>query len=168
MAEGLMRHALEARGCRDVEVASAGTWGGEGARSTPEAVAVLRERGIDIGSHRSRALDPTEVEAADVVVAMTSVHVREILDVAPNAGPKVVLLKALAEIKAPPRDDPAERFQAWLAAPRPEWHRAMDVDDPIGLPFGAYERCVREIEAGVGALADVVCGSENEGSTGRL
>jgi protein-tyrosine-phosphatase len=161
MAEGLLRHALATRGCTHVEVASAGTWAGDGGGPTSEAIAALKEKGVDIGSHRSRALDPKEVETADVVVAMTSVHVREILDVAPDAGSKVVLLKALAEIKGPPSDEVAERLRAWLDAPRPEWRRAMDLDDPLGLPFGAYERCVREIEAGVSALADLLCGAKD-------
>lgn len=161
MAEGLLRRALEERGCADVEVASAGTWAGNGARATPETIAVLRQRGIDLGSYRSRALGPAQVEEADVIVAMTSVHVREILDLATDAGPKIVLLKGLPEMQTfPSRGSRAERLQAFLAGPRPEWHRAMDVDDPIGLPFGAYERCVQEIENGVRVLADVLCGRE--------
>lgn len=166
MAAGLLRHALEERGCTGIEVASAGTWAGNGGRAMPEAVAVLRERGVEIGSHRSRPLDPKEVEEADLVVAMTSVHVRELLDEVPEVAPKVVLLKALAEIAEGPvgGTSAAERLQALLDAPRPEWHRALDVDDPIGLPLSAYEKCVMEIQAGVDALVDLLC-EKHKGET---
>jgi protein-tyrosine-phosphatase len=127
----------------------------------PEAIATLRERGVDIGSHRSRPLDPKEVEEADLVVGMTSVHVRELLDAVPEVAPKVVLLKALAEITGPVGGaSAAERLEALLGAPRPEWRRALDIDDPIGLPLSAYEKCVAEIQAGVDALADLLCGKD--------
>jgi arsenate reductase len=51
MAEGMLR----AWGGDGYEVASAGT---ERTRVRPEAIAVMRELGIDIGSHESKTLDP--------------------------------------------------------------------------------------------------------------
>jgi protein-tyrosine-phosphatase len=159
MAEALLRHLLEERGCRRMEVASAGTWAAAGYPATSEAVATLSGRGIDLGPHRSRPLDASELASADLVVAMTSVHVREITRESPEARDKVILLKELAELDVEDgggRTLP-ERLAALLSARRPAPRRSLDVDDPIGLPASAYERCARELEAGVHALADLLC-----------
>ncbi len=160
MAEAMLRRALERQGERDVEVASAGTWAEVGSPATDNAAAVLRSRGIDLGSHRSRPLDRNDLRAADLVVAMTSVHVREILQLAPEVKPKLVLLKELAELDIgviPCRASPSERLDLLLAARRPVPRRALDLDDPYGLPLGSYERCAQALEAGIRALVEILC-----------
>ena len=159
MAEGLLRHALQQRGC-DIEVASTGTWADWGSLATVEAVEVLRGRGIDLSGHRSRGLDPQELKEADVVVGMTSVHRREILQVAPEVEPKLVLMKELVEIamEGDLPDSSEARLDRLLGAARPQWRRALDLDDPIGKPIGAYERTAAQIEMGVEVLAEALCG----------
>ncbi len=154
-----MRHAAEQRGC-DIEVASVGTWAYFGNAATDEAVEVLRARGIDLSGHRSRALDPKELEEADVVVAMTSVHRREILHVEPRVADKLILMKELVEIALEGElpDGSEKRIERLLGAHRPEWRRALDLDDPIGKPIGAYERTVAQIEMGVEVLVAALCG----------
>lgn len=161
MAEALLRHELARRGCADVEVASAGTWAVDGGRATASAVEVLARRNIDLSTHRSRALLAEEIEAADVVVAMTSVHVTEILDLTPHARHKIVLLKEIPEMLAHARDGAREGLEALLEATRPPSRRGLDVDDPIGLPVRAYERCAGDLESGIAALADVLCPRRN-------
>jgi protein-tyrosine-phosphatase len=161
MAEGLMRHELAQRRCHDVEVASAGTWAGFGHPATPEAISAAAALGVDIASHRSRPLEADELRRADLIVAMTSVHVKEILNVAPEAASKLVLLKQLAETdvrKGPPNAPPRERLRVLLSARRPELRRAHDLDDPIGLGLPAYERCLSELRVGIDQLADSLCG----------
>ena len=161
MAEALLRAALERQGCSDIEVASAGTWAMAGQPATADAITVLRQRGVDLSSHSSRPLIRRDVEEADVIVAMTSVHRREIEQLAPDAAGKILLLKELAEIAVGGGGSSArERLGALLGAPRPQWRRALDVDDPIGLPLMAYERCINELEAGVEALAQILCPGE--------
>lgn len=132
-----------------------------GQPATVDAVTVVKTRGVDLSSHTSRPLSRRDIEEADLIVAMTSVHRREIEDLAPDAAGKVVLLKELGEITpALTGASLEERLDALLHAPRPRWRRALDVDDPIGLPMMAYERCVRELEAGVEALAEILCAGE--------
>ncbi len=160
MATALLRHELETCDCRDVEVVSAGTWAGVGSPATSEAVRLLGDRGIELSSHRSRSLSPDDVASADLVVAMTSVHVREILELGPDSAHKVVMLKEICEMD--PGDVPAdasrsERLNALLAATRPAPRRDLDVDDPMGFSAGAYERCVRDLERGVEALVKALC-----------
>ena len=160
MAEGLMRHILQERGCSDVEVASVGTWAYDGNPATREAIETVRARGIDLEKHRSRPAEVDELREADVIVAMTSVHVREIASLAPDVVDKVVLVKELKEIEgAALRNDASssDRLTSLLRGRRPESRRSLDVDDPMGLPGTAYERALREIEEGLEVLAAAVC-----------
>lgn len=148
-------------------MSSVGTWAYPGHEATAEAIEVLRGRGIDIAAHRSRPLEPDELADADVVVAMTSVHRREILGIAPQVEGKLVLMKELVEVALEGAlPDAAEaRLERLLGAPRPKWRRALDLDDPIGKPIGAYERTVAEIELGIEVLVDALCGPEETGAT---
>jgi protein-tyrosine-phosphatase len=163
MAEYLLRAALERRGCEDVDVDSSGTWATSGIPATSDAADTLAALGVDLSPHRARHLEPLYLEAADLVVVMTSVHEREVLHLSPETEPKLLLLKELAEMKAALQDagdgsDSRARLGAFLRAPRPERRRALDVDDPMGLPITAYQRCASELRAGVDALVEVLCG----------
>jgi protein-tyrosine-phosphatase len=163
MAEGLLRHELGSRGCEDVEVASAGTWATRGEPATEEAIAVSERDGIDISSHRSRPLAQEELEATDLVIAMTNMHLQEASSVLPEARSKTLLLKELAQIERPPLwpdATPEERLGTLLNGTRPKWRRKLDVADPIGRPMRFYERCFAELRDGVEALADVLCPEE--------
>jgi protein-tyrosine phosphatase len=160
MGEAMLRHELAARGCDGVEVTSCGTWASTPQAATQHAVGVLHGRGIDLSTHRSRALDASELAGADLVLAMTSVHVREIGEAVPSVLPKVRLMKELAELDL----RPGAGLDALLAATRPAPRRSLDVDDPMGLLPRSYERVATEIEAGVKVLADALCGRrEREG-----
>ena len=163
MAEVLLRRAWDERGCAsDLEVASAGTWADFGSPATSGAIAAMAARGIDLRGHRSSPARPADIEAADLVVVMTSVHVREVLDAVPAAKEKLVMLKELPEMtdalggEGSPGDR-SERLARLLGTPRPEARRALDVDDPIGLPATAYKRCADELARGVDALVDALC-----------
>ena len=63
MAEGLLRHDSGDR----FEVASAGT---HPSRVRPEAIAVMREIGIDISSHRSKSVDEFASRDFDYVLTV--------------------------------------------------------------------------------------------------
>ena len=63
MAEGLLRHDAGDR----FEVASAGT---RPSRVRPEAIAVMRELGIDIAGHRSKSVDEFAGQSFDYVLTV--------------------------------------------------------------------------------------------------
>jgi arsenate reductase (thioredoxin) len=63
MAEGLLRHDREER----FEVFSAGT---RPSQVRPEAIAVMRELGIDISSHRSKSVDEFTGQSFDYVLTV--------------------------------------------------------------------------------------------------
>lgn len=166
MAEGLLRHAVSQRGC-EIEVSSVGTWAYQGDHATTEAVEVLRGRGIDLSGHRSQAMDQDSLDDADVIVAMTSVHRREILKVTPDIEKKIVLMKELVELALEGElpDSSEARVERLLGAARPEWRRALDLDDPMGKPIGAYERTAALIEMGIEVLVEALC-SRKQGAGG--
>jgi protein-tyrosine phosphatase len=157
MAEALLRHHSRERGCRGIEVTSAGTWADRGSPASSGAQNVMNERGIDLAEHRSMPLEAHHLADADIVIVMTIVHVQEVLEVHPDARRKTFLMKEFPELEVdPPGQDPLDSILSGL---RPEPRRSLDVDDPIGLPFMAYERCLRDLESGVGALLDLLCGN---------
>jgi arsenate reductase len=78
MAEGLLRH--DAGGRYDVE--SAGVAPG---RVRPEAIAVMREIGIDISGHRSKHLDEFAGQQFDYVLTVCD-HANESCPVLPGQG----------------------------------------------------------------------------------
>jgi protein-tyrosine phosphatase len=166
MAEALLRYELRKRRCRGIKVASAGTWAMNGNSASADAISTLGSRGVDLSEHRSRSLVIEELEAADLIVAMTSVHVREIVALSPGVERKIRLLKELDKLV--PRQvggTESERLAGMLAVARPRRRRALDVDDPMGLPISSYERCVSELETGIRALADVLCGPVPDGGS---
>jgi protein-tyrosine phosphatase len=165
MAEASLRQELRDRACNGIEVASAGTWAASGEPATDEAISVCDARGIDLSEHRSRPLEPEDIEDADIVLGMTSVHFQEVASLVPEARRKTMLLKGIAETEMAPLPPDAfaeERLQALLMGGRPQWRRKLDVADPIGRPLRIYERCFSELQDAVRRLADILC-PEGEG-----
>jgi protein-tyrosine phosphatase len=160
MAEALLRHALAERGCTDIEVSSSGTWAYYGREATREAIEAVAARGGMLDGHLSRPVDQQEIEDSALVIAMTSVHVKELLTIVPEVADKLVMMKEIKEIS--PASIPADatreqRIESLLKGKRPRRRRALDVDDPMGLPYGAYERTVGELQDGIDVLVKVLC-----------
>ena len=93
-AEAVARHQGQ-----DAESAGLAAYPGD--PPTPDAVAVAREFGLDVSSHRARPLTTELLDEAEVVVGMTAAHVGELE--ARGAGGKARLLGA-ADL-----DDPIDR-----------------------------------------------------------
>jgi protein-tyrosine phosphatase len=159
MAEVLLRHRLESLG-GSVVVGSVGVLG-RGDPASAEAVVIMAERGLDLSSHRSRPLAGDAVEAADLVLAMTRQHVREVCTTAPGAWPRTFTLKELvrrASVAAP--RGPGHSLSEWLAvvsqgrsvADLMGSDPADDVADPIGLDRDTYRETASEIDALLAAL----------------
>jgi protein-tyrosine-phosphatase len=87
LAEVIGREEARRRGA-DVECRSAGTfaWGGQPAAAN--AVRVAEEHGLDLGPHRSQALDGELLAHTDLVLGMDQSHVEvaRILDPAAKAS----------------------------------------------------------------------------------
>ena len=123
MAAGWLNQKLAGKGWK-AESAGVAAWGG--GRASPEAIEVMREIGIDISSHRTRALSRALVEEAHVILAMTEGHRREIAHHFPDAIHKTFLVRGFGA------------------------ERARDVADPVGLPADAYRHTRDELVRALG------------------
>jgi protein-tyrosine phosphatase len=126
MAERLMRRAIakkfgvgdgeiEAQGYR---ILSAGTGAAAGSRASDEAVAALKENGIDAEDHRSRPVTRALVEDADRIYAMMRTHLRAVQGLAPVCAANAALL------------DPS----------------GADVADPFGSSLTIYRESLKRIQ----------------------
>lgn len=127
MAEMLCRGLLSARlGCAPDEledhgviVASAGIAAMVGGRASPEAIDVMRGRGLDLRLHETQPVSEPLVRHADWIFTMTHAQRQAILAQWPGAAERVATLSA----------------------------DGADIVDPIGGPVERYERCALQIEA---------------------
>ena len=153
MAETMLRARLAARGV-PAEVSSAGT-ATEGEPASDEVLELLRARGLDGSSHRSRRLDADRLADADLVVAMARLHVRDAALVDPGAFGRTFTLKELVrrgEEAGGRRPD--EDLAAWLARVGEGRQPARllgdapadDVVDPVGRRFGVFKKVARELD----------------------
>lgn len=124
MALGLLRRQLAQKlGCREEEldesgyhVESAGTGAAPGLPPSPEAVEVMRARGVDISGHRSQPLAMDLINRADYIFTMAGHHLDALLAMAPQAR------------------DRARRVDE------------RDIQDPIGGDRAVYDACAGTIE----------------------
>jgi protein-tyrosine phosphatase len=144
MAEGLLRARLAAHAI-DATVDSAGLLPG-GRPATPDAVAVLADRAIDLGSHRSRTLPEVDLGSADLILGMERRHVQEAIVLEPAVRSRAfTLVDAVRRAEDQPARDPAESVAAW--AERIGTGRTTadllgvgddQVEDPIGKSRARY------------------------------
>ena len=161
MAAALFEREL-ARCGAPARVRSAGTAAVPDIPATDDAIAVMKDYGLDISTHRSRPVDVSEMATADVVVTMTRAHLRDLATRAPAAFPHLFTLKELERrARAHPRDE-NEEIGAWitrLGAGRRTTDLLGDdpdddVQDPIGCPIEVYTEVARELAAAISTVAD--------------
>ncbi|PKM80034.1 MAG: low molecular weight protein arginine phosphatase [Firmicutes bacterium HGW-Firmicutes-13] len=122
MAEALAKKILSGYGrkAKNLEIISAGLAAFPGEGASRQARAVLEKEGINVDGHTARLLNPDMVNDAHLILTMTQSHKRAILDIVPEAEPKVFSLKEfLGEGKS---------------------EGSPDVDDPFGLSEEAYKK----------------------------
>lgn len=153
MAEALLRRRLDDLGI-EATVASAGQLR-SGQPASAHGVDILRGRGIDMTTHRSRSLSREILASADLVLGMAREHVREAVVTDPSLWPRTFTLKELVrrgEATGPRRV--GETMPDWLARVGQDRRVADltgsspddDVEDPIGGPRLAYERLALELD----------------------
>lgn len=120
MAEVLLRDKLsqmDGRGDK-IEVVSAGVAAGNGSPASPQAIDVMKAKGLDLENHSSRMLDDHLVASADLILTMTRGHRAAILAAWPDLHDRVHTLR---------RD-------------------GGDVTDPVGMPIEVYQQCAEQID----------------------
>jgi protein-tyrosine-phosphatase len=72
-------------GRSDITVETAGTFAGEGEPASSQSVSVMKDSGIDLTAHKSSKLTMDKINAADLIIAMTSSHRQHIGSISPAA-----------------------------------------------------------------------------------
>ena len=127
MAEYLLRRRLGKQA--DWKVGSAGLFAGNGIAASQPAIEVLREQAIDLTPHRSRVVTKDIIDAATLIVVMTSTHAAELKRRFPEAQDRIYLLKSF---------DPG--------------CGGGDIPDPLGGTIAQYQSIRDEIEAALPEL----------------
>ena len=162
MGEAMLRAHLRGRPV-DATVRSAGTLAWDGA-AHHAAVAVLRERGVDLSSHASQPLTAALVVDADLVLAMARTHLWGVLAHDPEAEARTFLLPVVVRlgraVGARPADQPVRRWAARLAAARPNGRlggRPEDeIADPLGEPFGVFRATAARLDELTTRIAELL------------
>jgi protein-tyrosine phosphatase len=118
MVEGLLRHRFAAR--QDVTVVSAGVEALIAHPADPFAVEIMRQRGVDISTHRARQLSESILCAHSLVLTMERAQVQWILSRMPIARGRVFLLG--------------------------HWRGGKEVTDPYGCERQAFEDVMGQLE----------------------
>jgi protein-tyrosine-phosphatase len=123
MAEFIMKDLTRKNGnsgSESIEVRSTGTRATDGYCASDQAIMVLREQGIDMSRHKTRALNRSQIDWADLIFCMESEHRSSLLESFPEANNKAYL------------------FSEYCGS-------GGEIGDPSGQPPGVYEECVRRL-----------------------
>lgn len=152
----------------DFDVSSAGTWGLEGEPMARHAATALLEIGIDEAGFVARALAPTMVRRADLVLTATREHRAAVLADAPGALRRTFTIREMAALVplanvvdsgTAATDDRARAIVAAAAAARGSVQRAGaddDITDPFQRGLERYRACRDDIAAAVRVIADAL------------
>ena len=127
MAEAMLQQTLREK--TDVSVKSAGLGALVDHPASEHAVALMKERGLDISAHKARQLTPDLVSTSDLILVMEAGHKR-VID----------------------SNDPAARGKVYRLC---EW-QDKDVPDPYRRPREAFEEALALIEQGVQDWAEKI------------
>lgn len=129
MAHGLAQQLTkELAGAENLIIKSAGTHAYFGAPASMGAMQALAELGIDFSEHHATILTKELIQEADLILAMTISHKNYILDLVPEAAPKVFLLKefALGSLGLGQNN--------------------FSISDPFGQPIEVYRAVAKELK----------------------
>ncbi len=148
MAEAVMRKALadEFGGATEgVSVVSAGIQAREGDPASENAVAAMKEIGLDVGAHRARPLTADVLEGADLVLTMTTRHKQEVLSRHPGLHAEVMTLNEFAGLSG---------------------EIGPDTPDPFGGPLDVYRETAKHIGLAVARVVERIRGRHSIGPQG--
>ena len=129
MAEGFARKLLADNGIRSIQVDSAGLDALEGTPATDETIEVMKIKGVDLSSHRSKPFDP-RIGKKDLVLTMTRSQKERILTENPSLAGRVFMLDEYARNVPQDIPDPFKGLVSYEEAAR---HIESSVELVLGL-----------------------------------
>lgn len=157
MTEHILRQRLSEtdRGWR---LSSAGTHATTGTRMQRDAAQILSERGISARGWRSRQLERSMIDEADLILTAEHRHRDLILTAVPEAQRRTFTLLQFARLVGRRRGDgirPAsELIDTALDQLDSQPGRGDNLADPIGQPLRQYRACAKLIEKAVDSILD--------------
>jgi len=136
LAAAVFRNETERLGA-DVDVESYGLLELDGTGALHEALELGNAFGVDLASHRSRALQPGVLTTADLVVGFERIHVAAAVVDAGARREVAFTLPDLVQLLAPAPADARERIRA--AAARRNEADVPELEDPLGRPYRRQE-----------------------------
>lgn len=121
MAEGFLREKLKEKGQNDVRVSSAGIATVDGLPAAENAVAAMKDYGIDISLHKSRVANEKILCSASLILTMSTAHKDTIRALPKYKDKNIFTLKEYLGV-----DD-------------------HDVKDPFGMSLEIYKKTAGEI-----------------------
>jgi protein-tyrosine-phosphatase len=119
-------------GRAQVRIHSAGLAATTDGPAHPTAVECAQRFGVDLSLHRTHRLDKSDIEEADVLLAMEIDHVVEIHRRFPQYRQKVYLFGCLTD------------------------ENPQDVADPVFAPMDVFEACFERIDCGVRRIVEML------------
>jgi protein-tyrosine-phosphatase len=101
---------------------SAGSWAIDGIPAAIEGQQVMRQRGLDLSAHRSRAVTQEIIENADLILTMERGHKEALQIEFPEKSSQIFLLSEIADT-------------------------IYDIDDPYNRGKEAFEATAQELES---------------------
>ena len=146
MAEGFLKEMLS--GEKGIKSDSCGIISSSFGGATPQAIKIMKEKGIDISTHRTKTISKDLIDGADLILVMEAKHRQKVQELSPEAGNKAFLLKDFARDK-----------------------NNLEVKDPIGLSDEIYREVAREIKNALARalpkILEVLKESKDEGCAGK-
>jgi len=96
VGEALLLDRLHRRGLDGWKVTSAGTWAQAGLGAARYSQELMAELGIDLSKHRSRMVEKSHLDEADLVLCMELGHAEALQVEFPENGSKVHLISEMA------------------------------------------------------------------------
>jgi protein-tyrosine-phosphatase len=122
MAAALFNKTLNDKGYKKGWIVeSAGTWAPKDQPAADNTQKVLRNRGLDIGDHRSRSVNRQLMSLFDLILTMEEGQKEALIVEFPEYSSKIFLLSEVANTH-------------------------MDINDPIGLSIVDFEDTAKQIE----------------------
>ena len=162
MAEVMLRSSV-ADASLDADISSAG-FIRDGMEPPSKAEKVMVERGLTLEGHRSRLLTPGILGAADLVVAMERMHVRNVVAEEPSAFARTFTFEELVRRGSETGPITDGGLDAWLRLLNEDREPAQflgsspadDVPDPMGRSRRFFRRTADRLDALVNGLTDLL------------
>lgn len=124
MADGYMQSLVNKKTNKEeMIISSCGIYAISGQKATDNAIAVMKDYGIDLTKHRAKSINDIDIQNYDIILCMTELQKECVKKLYNKISDNVYTLKEYANNKS----------------------SYIDIDDPWGLSKDVYEDCAKEI-----------------------